>query len=1815
MDSVFFGFVNQINYRILNNVQHCYRSDKCDPVILSTDPAKGWRRGSFSGVDFSSSPLRMPGYPGYNETANFCRYGNSHCPMQNLDRRAVEYDANYRVMLEEILLPFRQWGIDAFDELSEVYIENGVVLNITPSELKNHPNAMCAAAQIDDGKPFLLGHYQPLVEDTSGQKWRVYFFYEFPRSDPHHVSASRTSDTEEEVNRVYAHMIQFDADNNPCYMNTSGLPQAEKNTLDAMYGDATKVPWLVQLYSSYQKPIGNMLHTTNPRPMAGGRNPEYRDLTKRGRLLIAEMGGMGATETSGDSNQFGGPIWNRTPVTGKSRMGYWTDKDGEFLLVERPIAGTIPVPPQPSPGNNVGEPYVSIEDRIRNKPSMVKGATPIKGSPSIPMFDDQADKPISDYARVGHTYSTDTAGLLAWFREIAGTNSEGKPVSRWWLALPTDPNDPSGEKKIECSPPSGTQEMLPLERRHFQCNLCKLKFTEEEYNFYVAHAAVLAPVPEGSPTGTAAGCPRQCGGYLENKGSMTSLLDSRAAGQIDLWAPPGTTIRRDAYFWKQPTMVNRAHVDQMMQKLGAYNTEGGGFSFDNLDSDVDRMGRLPSPTPNSYNPGLSHQITAPWAVVGETVAQVVTRLKSVVDIKEKDLIRYHAVGTEGWSVVTGTSTQVVSLGDVLYVARKDMAGEEFQLTATIEATTAPADTLLAEAIVASDAPKPVAGNYPNTDAGQKQYANDLRQWMLGVVQNSLYTWASAANVGVRANMLADQLAGSGMDPEWAESIDPSTGDTIKVDERIIGPYANKHKGSLKMITLPQLKRLRNQILPMLGYNLSDEGYSAGGDYSRRQQDANDNRFTTRLKDLPYRKFGTIPPQVLAATSTGLDYYVEWDLGDVAGTTARAHYPVGTTWWRINQQVGQIRRKGGKNPLHLDDASGSHGIPYTGDTVTSVCAYFLHGRIPMDKEVVKAYLVYQTNGGPSSSVLGCVGKYTGNVGFQRPDGSFGTLAYKGNSECYWQHFHPWSMETIHEAHWGGFGHDPAVNMDSGMPSGTVSSSPIVNGKGGDVSTIGVGSSGGYWGYASKWHVEHFTNWGLSNELGKPNVGGEESGMLVPQAVNLDSEDSDAYPSWMADNPQAYYFDHATLLSVNFCDTSYGWDFTQPFLDAWTWGTDLVQKTPEAAVWKNMTYGKYDELQSRYHAVCQASVNTVESVQTFDYFAPAFRDSVFPAENQSITGWVNYTNYDTSHRFSRTVKEVPNKIDSIWAQGPQIISQANDGGNGPNQAGDVARVLDITDTVKKLYSQRVTRYYQCKLGWGYNQLATEIPKLTDTNLAQAARFHTKFQDPTYFLNYRYVWVEGSHRMGVWLNDPWHHPHLIGDQVVAPSLDGDPLQPTDDDRRGRITAVSSFETRGLASTDPSYYKYHPWQLCQASQDLTYDGTILTPAPAEVADFYWYTRNDRPTVEYFEVDLRSTPLETSRREWRFQQPQIDATSANCPNVANCYVAQKGWTVGQFYERATSTWGSQVVPSTSSDHCANCGTLLKDVTYLDGDGIRTCTYDTPFDDNPLISAIQVATDTGAADPPKHGFVVEYLNTVAQVWKVLFEVTYDGTQYSYQQWESGAWVTHKSNTLPLTFAGVEGVGGVPKNSSAASGSHFLAVAAAKLRCKITRPHMRTRSWPGAGTYNTCVPDVASHTITIAQNICADGSQPDDFVHRQITLKDTFNNTRAMLIVGVETLTTSSYKLTLSAEIKAEDTQCSISWDEHRVAVSKFRVFGWPYRKGDVLMTPPPYTANHALVRGLQLPPQYLGHQGHGRGGLMWRQCRCPPDPCCNDCGQ
>jgi hypothetical protein len=1708
VDSIFFSMVNQTNYRMMQKVMHCYRADKCDPIINAPLGNVGWQRGRYSGVNFSTHTLKPPGYPGHDGSEKWCHYGDRRCPYNRLDRRAHEYNENYKILFREILLPFRINGITGFQDkgISEAFLTTGgQIIKLTKAQFDANPaywNYTCVGVKPEQGLPPLCGHWQPIAKDAANNEYRIFFYYDRPSWDQQHQSS-----------RVMAHIVQFDDDNNPCYIKN--IPSGQQAALTAIYGNYAQIPWLVEMDDAYEEPSGNLLEITNSKPFAGGRHPEYKDHSKRGRQIICKSGGYSDrsfAEGRTDSNQFGGPAWNRAPVKGVVKRGYWIDEDGEWILDGRQLGAD--------------QPFVEAKPRMRNKPSVYGDRHPIDGKPGLTLQDPEEPKfnRNGDWASVGHTYSNDTNAYLQHLQTI------------WSAELPLDPNDPEGGK-VQIIPPS-ENDMLPRERYWYRCDKCGIDFPEEEVVYLEGLAnpdtTKWYPLPAGYSydiNGARCGCPRGDGGALINQGTWDRFMNTYARGEVDFWGPPGTTVKHDAYVWKSPTMVNRVHHDSILRKLGTYQprSDGGGYGLSDLNADIEKLGRLPQTTARGYQAGINHQITAPWAAVNESIATIRTRLTSDFDLKATDYVLVQRVGQSNPIKITNETTFMTLAGDILTFWRKDVNDPEpYLLGLPVAATTLPPPIVMTESIVVDDLAnhaKPLRSQFENGEQGDRLFVEARRQWLLDVVYGSLQHWSSS--IYMQANMLAAQLAEQGKNANMASPVNPSTGANITLDERILAPYGQNDGGGLKMVTMRHLQRLRNRILPMLAYDLTAKTYTAGGDFTDDAQEHHLNRFGRKRRPLPFQKFGTIEPQVMAATQLGRDYYTEWETGDIEGTKARAYYPVGSTWWRMNQRVGQIKRQGGTNPLHLDDPTQKD---YTGDVITSTVTYFLHGRIPMHMEVVRAYLVYTPEDAPHMDAIGCQGQYTGNRGtldFYDPT-QINNATYVGHSFCFWQHYHGYT--TNHESNKGGYG---------------------------------AGDS--YWDIFSKRHAEKHDPQFVQKD--DPNL---------PTLQATFKADLDGYKSFVAGEVEDLFTDRVDIMGKNYVEDNFGWNPEQLFIEDWTWGMPIRFRKTEHERWRDLSYAKYETLIDRYSVHAKAAANSTEAQQTFTYIAAHFRDQIWPHEQQRIPGWFNMYGLDTSNRFAKKLEiEEKREDNSIITLQAESAAPPAGGGNGRDQSGSVAKVLNVTDLIKKLYNDRVDRFFKCKLGVGWDEMFDFVKSKTDTNLALNERFHQNYDDPLYFWNYRYMKIG----YGMWLNDPWHHTPVVNDVPAVGNENGDPIAQTAEDREAVVETVTLWDTQGLQDTDPNYKAYHPYSLLAYSPS-PFDDTATTsqkPAPLNDDTKYWRVEDGSYTAHSFIMDLRHTPYEYERRSWRHTPPRVDSTNALCPNKS-CFVNERGWTVGELLTQSQGTWGIGLIPSTSSEYCANCRTKMTTtdgVLHLAGDGITTVFYDPHFEPDSLISAIEVDTrhpSWHAAE--NHGFSIDYWNSISMTWRTLIDVSWDDqvNQFLYRQWNGTNWVIQNSATLPTIFRGVEGVNGNPRDPSDGVGAHFTAVAATKLRMRVARPAVISVQEPVS--FGTATVNPAQRTIVVPPL----DDVPSRYVNRTIYLKTPGGQEEEFLIT--EVTTGANWTLHVSGEFAAGQNQYQIRYKKYITRCTRFRVFGFPYAKGDIVVTPPGFVNPLMMAKGM-----------------------------------
>ena len=192
-------------------------------------------------------------------------------------------------------------------------------------------------------------------------------------------------------------------------------------------------------------------------------------------------------------------------------------------------------------------------------------------------------------------------------------------------------------------------------------------------------------------------------------------------------------------------------------------------------------------------------------------------------------------------------------------------------------------------------------------------------------------------------------------------------DTGREDQGVIAPYTSKSNDALKIVTLDQLRVLRNKIQPMTAYVL--DSYYPSSDYPTLRASYNQRQSLNQPIIYQGRR-ATVPSQVLATTIDGTDSYQQYYSGDPGYGQVKEYFPSGYTWWYMKQVLGGRVTNHSGGHYHMDDKTsagygimegGAHGFYTMSDKTIAYCSISLYGLLPLDKEIVRAYVII----GPSS----------------------------------------------------------------------------------------------------------------------------------------------------------------------------------------------------------------------------------------------------------------------------------------------------------------------------------------------------------------------------------------------------------------------------------------------------------------------------------------------------------------------------------------------------------------------------------------------------------------------------------------------------------------------------------------------------------------------------------------------------------------------------------------------------------------------------------------------------------------------------------
>lgn len=548
------------------------------------------------------------------------------------------------------------------------------------------------------------------------------------------------------------------------------------------------------------------------------------------------------------------------------------------------------------------------------------------------------------------------------------------------------------------------------------------------------------------------------------------------------------------------------------------------------------------------------------------------------------------------------------------------------------------------------------------------------------------------------------------------------------DERVIAPYSketygksnNDNVATLKLNSHEQMRILRNALEPVLAYS-SDR--PAQNDYPTTR--ASYEHREEKTQNIIYRnKKAVITPVVLAYTNGG-DAYQEYYSGDLSYGNVREYYPPGYTWWWLKQCLGGRYTTWSQGPYHMDGGSGwlpNCVYPKTPRTIAK-CAVFIHGIIPLDKEIVAAYCIIGPGGPePSKDPIG------------RPWNA-GQTMYAHYHAKRKEHFNYGWQKHLH----GNAGYPIGVYFDADgkevdtRPPGTIyfaSDDKKVefqdysdyrlwgaNNQAKEseyVSTIEDTFFDTMTNLSAMMDMSFYTHCGAEKEdiKNKGNVVGKGYKYGVPK---LD-KDGNKTPVLDIYGNQAYDDNGDPMYELEDNPDLKGLAFKNSFIDddvtrrkyqycVVNGKGDIVQVYPDELIWKTTTEERLNTAIARGTSRMEFSVSDGTKENTVSYTFTQTSEELYgktiPNNSQGITGYFDMGWTNTTGSLYGTGYEVLSGGSSVWEY-PVIFQETTNenrtygGSNVVANLGLTERCMDITGVVTSLYNTRINREFTCKAG---------------------------------------------------------------------------------------------------------------------------------------------------------------------------------------------------------------------------------------------------------------------------------------------------------------------------------------------------------------------------------------------------------------------------------------------------------------------------------------------------------------------------------------
>lgn len=814
---------------------------------------------------------------------------------------------------------------------------------------------------------------------------------------------------------------------------------------------------------------------------------------------------------------------------------------------------------------------------------------------------------------------------------------------------------------------------------------------------------------------------------------------------------------------------------------------------------------------------------------------------------------------------------------------------------------------------------------------------------------------------------------------------------LKYGDVSIGSNSNTEQfknNGMEFVSANMLKNLRNMVMPWQAYPCYDNG---AADSRTIKQTGWKNRFTEEEKNFDTRRKG-LPSFILASNQakSDLNYVQFWDGTLIPGKCVRAYYPTSPLWWYRHDSIGGISRDGGTEGIHFNDASGGFGGTCEsgyGGNVTTMSFHSIQGWLPLDKEVVRAFLSVTLSWQPDCPPVG--------------------RTQKGG--------------PMHDNHWHSF---TSANFEDAM---------------------GVN------------HNDY------DNKMLSEVMGWSED--LSVNGNSYDGKLSDG--NYVPINYKGEQFVGGDDTISQYVDNDFGFNTSQNWIEWDGYGTDIVQTVTEESIWKKYTFDEFKEIENRYTYDVEYEVGdpTEEgSVKTSASYIPKqIADGLINNIGQGITNMFNLTGLNSSGIFNKNGMDIAEKkYDTEWATGGQIIVQEDDVSNTVlnRTAAALGKTLEIevTDKIKYLYNNRISRDFSASLGLSYGSI---------WNWVKENKVDYKEPDGLFDkqVNYRHYNKDIG---GYWLNSMAFYPEL--EEGKFPTIDSGmeykikPKDICDIDACGPLylepepigIGTPSDEKKDLTKNDPMYYKYSPHVLCFCDSDGRPDAGKFDEK-FNVVDGDWSKckiASSNINDMYFILNISGYPTQTSHRPYRNSPGSWNTANAICSNK-ECFVNIDGVRVSQaaVLSAANKVNYRNYGFSTYHNKCGACGTELTEADgaiYVGGDGLETWEYrDIPKPDC-IINGFIIDVDNLTS---KCGFDVYGMSSTDSFWEKLLTVDYDydDNKYIWQEYEKTVLVKKSGASLPI-FKGVW-KDGYNAAKESLDGYHFLAKRCNKIKV-VGRPCQR-----------------------------------------------------------------------------------------------------------------------------------------------------------------